>query len=54
VWTTSRASFPERCFPTGMPHENPGYDVESRDENGELVRTIESPAVTHLRYRVVR
>jgi hypothetical protein len=24
-----------------MPPNNPGYDVESRDENGELVRLIE-------------
>ncbi|RLB02016.1 MAG: hypothetical protein DRG59_13280, partial [Deltaproteobacteria bacterium] len=24
-----------------MPHEHPGYDIESRDESGEVVRYIE-------------
>jgi hypothetical protein len=27
--------------PTEMPHQHPGYDIESRDERGEVVRRIE-------------
>jgi hypothetical protein len=27
--------------PTEMPHLNPGFDIESRDSNGALVRLIE-------------
>ena len=34
--------------PTEMPHDNPGYDIESRDASGRVVRYIEvkSSAVT--------
>jgi hypothetical protein len=28
-------------FPTEMPHKNPGFDIESRDASGKLVRYIE-------------
>jgi len=35
-------------FPEQMPHENPGYDIKSRDSTGRVVRYIEvkSSAVT--------
>jgi hypothetical protein len=29
------------CEPTEMPVNNPGYDIESRDQNGNLLRYIE-------------
>src|SRR5262249_32878984 len=28
-------------MPTEMPHNNPGYDIESRDASGKIVRYIE-------------
>lgn len=33
-------------FPTEMPHENEGYDVESRDISGKIVRYIEVKSVS--------
>ena len=36
----------EGRFPTEMPHEHPGYDVESRDEKNELVRLIEVKSIS--------
>jgi len=32
--------------PEEMPHENPGYDVRSRDESGEIVRFIEVKSIS--------
>jgi hypothetical protein len=31
-------------FPTEMPHKNPGYDVESRSDSGNIMRYIEVKA----------
>ena len=33
-------------FPSEMPHENPGYDVESKDLDGQIVRYIEVKSVS--------
>lgn len=33
-------------LPEEMPHDNPGYDVESRDESGDVVRFIEVKSIS--------
>lgn len=33
-------------FPVEMPHENPGYDIESRDAGGAVLRYIEVKSIS--------